>query len=121
MHPRPVDLFVDEHDPSVKEEVISSGVSYNVLGVLPPDVEPIPHPAVGLFGRHQPAQVDLKAAVARLRQRTLVNRAEAILIKQRRLSELDAYKWLRRQSMSRRRRISAVAGELEREIEGSAG
>jgi len=122
MHPRPVVLFVDEDDPSFMEEAISSGVSsYNVLGVPPPDVKPILRAAVALFRRHQQAQNDLKTAESRLRERALIDRAKAILIRQRRLSEPDAYKWLRRQAMSRGRRIIDVAGELVREMEGSAG
>jgi two-component system, response regulator / RNA-binding antiterminator len=122
MHPRPVVLFVDEDDPAFMEEAIGAGVSsYNVLGMPPPDVKPILRAAVALFRRHQQAQDDLKLAETRLGERTIIDRAKAILIKQRRLSEPDAYKWLRRQAMSRGRRIVDVAGELVRETEGNAG
>jgi response regulator NasT len=121
MHPRPVVLFVDEDDPSFMEEAIGSGVSsYNVFGVRPPDVKPILRAAVALFRRHQQAQNDLKLAELRLHERALIDRAKAILIRQRRLSEPDAYKWLRRQAMSRGHRIIDVAGDLVREMEGSA-
>lgn len=120
-HPRPVVLFVDEDDAGFMEEAISAGVSsYNVLGMPPPDVKPILRAAVALFRRHQQAQDELKQAEARLRERALVDRAKAILIRQRRLSEPDAYNWLRRQAMSRGRRIADIAGELLREMEGHA-
>jgi response regulator NasT len=121
-HPRPVVLFVDEDDPSFMEEAIGAGVSsYNVLGMPPPDVKPILRAAVALFRRYQQAQDELKLAETRLGERAIIDRAKAILIKRRRLSEPDAYKWLRRQAMSGGRRIVDVAGKLVEETEGSAG
>jgi response regulator NasT len=104
------------------EEAIGAGVSsYNAIGMPPPDVKPILRAAVALFRRHQQAQDDLKQAENRLNERSVVDRAKALLIKQRRLSEPDAYKWLRRTAMSRGRRIVDVAGELIKEAEGNAG
>jgi response regulator NasT len=110
---RPVVLFVDEDDPTFMEEAINAGVSsYNAIDMLLPDVKPILRAAVALFRRHQQAQDDLKQAEARLRERTVIGRAKAILMKQRRLSEPDAYKWLRRTAMSSARRIVDVPQEL---------
>jgi two-component system, response regulator / RNA-binding antiterminator len=77
--------------------------------------------AVALFRRYQQAQDDLKQVENRLNERTVIDRAKAILIKQRRLSEPDAYKWLRRTAMSRGRRIVDVAGEVLKEIERRTG
>jgi response regulator NasT len=122
MNMRPVVLFVDEDDPAFMEEAISAGVSsYNAMGLPPPDVKPILRAAVALFRRHQQAQNDLKLAEGRLQERAVIDRAKALLIKQRRLSEPDAYKWLRRNAMSRARRIIDVAQDLIDEIEGRAG
>lgn len=122
LNARPVVLFVDEDDPAFMEEAISAGVSsYNAIGMPPPDVKPILRAAVALFRRHQQAQDDLKQAENRLQERSVVDRAKAILIKQRRLSEPDAYKWLRRTAMSRGRRIVDVAGEIIKDTEGNAG
>ncbi|MDR3532264.1 MAG: ANTAR domain-containing protein [Rhodopila sp.] len=122
LNPRPVVLFVDEDDPTFMEEAISAGVSsYNAIGMPPPDVKPILRAAVALFRRHQQAQDDLKHAQGRLQERAIIDRAKALLIKQRRLSEPDAYKWLRRTAMSSARRIIDVANELIRDMEGSAG
>ena len=113
LNTRPVVLFVDEDDPAFMEEAIGAGVSsYNAIGLPPPDVKPILRAAVALFRRHQQAQHDLKQAESRLTERAVIDRAKAILIKQRHLSEPDAYKWLRRTAMKRGRRIVDVAGEL---------
>ena len=122
INPSPVVLFVDEDDPSFMEEAISAGVSsYNAVGMPPPDVKPILRAAVALFRRHQQAQQDLKLAENRLQERAVIDRAKSLLIKQRRLSEPDAYKWLRRNAMSSARRIVDVASDLIRDMEGNAG
>jgi two-component system, response regulator / RNA-binding antiterminator len=122
LNSRPVILFVDEDDPAFMEEAISAGVSsYNAIGMPPPDVKPILRAAVALFRRHQQARDDLRLAESRLNERSVIDRAKAILIKQRRLSEPDAYKWLRRTAMSRGRRIVDVASELIKDMEGTAG
>jgi response regulator NasT len=120
--PRPVVLFVDEDDPAFMEEAINAGVSsYNAIGMPPPDVKPILRAAVALFRRHQQARDDLKEAEARLQERAVIDKAKAILIKQRRLSEPDAYKWLRNNAMSSARRIVDVASDVVKSTEGNAG
>ena len=122
LNTRPVVLFVDEDDPAFMEEAISAGVSsYNAIGMPPPDVKPILRAAVALFRRHQQAHNDLKQAESRLKERSVIDRAKAILIKERHLSEPDAYKWLRRTAMSRGRRIVDVASEIIKGMEGNAG
>jgi response regulator NasT len=122
LNSRPVVLFVDEDDPTFMEEAITAGVSsYNAIGLPPPDVKPILRAAVALFRRHQQARDDLKDAESRLSERAVIDRAKAILIKQRRLSEPDAYKWLRRTAMSSARRIVDVASEVVKDMEGNAG
>ncbi len=119
--PRPIVLFVDQDDPSFMEEAIGAGVSsYNVLGLPPPDVKPILRSAMAMFRRHQDMREGLDRAETRLRERETIDRAKAILIKERRLDEPDAYRWLRRQSMSRGRRIFEIAQEIVRTREGDA-
>jgi response regulator NasT len=120
LNTRPVVLFVDQDDPGFMEDAITAGVSsYNAIGMPPPDVKPILRAAVALFRRHQQAHDDLKQAESRLKERSVIDRAKAILIKQRRLSEPDAYKWLRRNAMSSARRIVDVASELIKNAEGN--
>ena len=120
--PKPVVLFVDEDDAGFMEEAINAGVSsYNALGMPPPDVKPILRAAVALFRRHQQARDDLKEAESRLQERAIVDKAKSLLIRHRRMSEPDAYKWLRRNAMSSARRIVDVASDLIKEMEGNAG
>ena len=115
-NPSPIVLFVDQDDPQFMEEAISAGVSsYNVVGTPLPDVKPILRAAVALFRQHQRTRVALHSAEAKLHERTIIGQAKARLIRERRLSEPDAYRWLRRRAMSHGRRIVDIAQELLRE------
>jgi len=111
--PRPIVLFVDSDDPSFMEEAIRAGVcSYNVLDVPPPDVKPILRAAAAMFRHHQTARDGLREAEAKLRERAVVERAKAILIKTRRMAEPDAYRWLRKRAMAAGRRIPDIAQDV---------
>jgi response regulator NasT len=113
---------VDEDDPEFMEEAIDAGVSsYNAIGMLPPDVKPILRAAAALFRRHQQAWDDLREAEARLQERAIIDKAKALLIRHRRLSEPDAYRFLRRRAMSSARRIVDLASDLIETMEGNAG
>jgi response regulator NasT len=119
--PRPIALFVDQDDPQFMEAAIAAGVSsYNVIGPPPPDVKPILRAAVALFGQHQQTRTALHSAEARLHERTIVDQAKARLIRDRRLSEPDAYRWLRRNAMSSGRKIVDVARQVLRDGEEDA-
>ena len=119
-NPSPIVLFVDEDDPAFMEEAIGAGVSsYNVIGVPPPDVKPILRAATALFRRHQDARDGQTHAETKLKEREIVDRAKAILIRDRRLGEPEAYRWLRRQAMTSGKRIAEVARTVVREKEGT--
>lgn len=112
-HPSPIVLFVDRNDPAFMEAAIEAGVSsYNVVGAALPDVKPIVEAAVVMFRRYRQIETELKKAEASLKERALIDRAKAKLMQERRMSEPDAYRWLRRQAMDRGRRIADVAADL---------
>ena len=112
-------LFVDEDDPGFMYEAIRAGVcSYNVAAMLPPDVKPILRAAVALFREHQQVREELRQAETRLVERLTIDRAKAILIRQRRVAEPEAYRWLRRQAMTRGRRIADIARDIVEQEEG---
>jgi two-component system, response regulator / RNA-binding antiterminator len=119
--PRPIVLFVDQDDVAFMEEAIRAGVSsYNVLGVPPPDVKPILRAAAAMFRHHQIARAELRDAEKRLREREIVDRAKAILIRERRMGEPDAYRWLRTRAMATGRRIPDIAQEVVSREDGQA-
>ena len=111
--PRPIVMFVDQDDPAFMEAAIAAGVSsYNVVGARLPDVKPIIQAAIAMFRRFSRIEADLRRAEAGLQERAVIDRAKAMLIRTRRLSEPEAYRWLQRQAMKRSRRIADVAAEL---------
>lgn len=116
--PRPIALFVDQDDPQFMEAAIAAGVSsYNVVETPPPDVKPILRAAAALFRQHQHMRAALNSAETKLEERVIIDQAKARLIRERRLSEPDAYRWLRRNAMSRGQKIVDVARTLLREGE----
>jgi response regulator NasT len=118
--PRPIVMFVDMDDPAFMEAAIEAGVSsYNVVGTRLPDIKPIIHAAIAMFRRFRQIEAELRRAEQGLAERAVIDRAKSVLIRTRRMTEPDAYKWLRRQAMDRGRRIVDVAAELLETTDGA--
>jgi two-component system, response regulator / RNA-binding antiterminator len=112
-NPRPIVMFVDRDDRAFMEEAIAAGVSsYNVVDTAFPDIKPIVMAAVAIFRKYQQLAEDLSKARATLRERETINRAKAMLMRQRNIDEHQAYRWLRRRAMNESRRIGDIAAEL---------
>ena len=117
--PRPIVMFIDRDDPGFMAEAIAAGVSsYNVVGAGLPDVKPIIQAAIAIFARFAHLQAELRRMEANLEERAMIDRAKAVLIRTRKLSEPDAYRWLRRQAMNRGRRIAEIAAEMVEQAHG---
>jgi two-component system, response regulator / RNA-binding antiterminator len=112
-NPRPIVMFVDRDDPAFMEAAIAAGVSsYNVIDTAFPDIKPIVLAAVAIFRKHQQLADDLDKARATLWERETINKAKALLMRQRNIDEPRAYRWLRRRAMNENRRVGDVAAEL---------
>jgi response regulator NasT len=112
-NPRPIVMFVDCDDRMFMEEAIAAGVSsYNVVDTAFPDIKPIVMAAVAIFRKYQQVADDLEKAKATLLERETINRAKTLLMRQRRIDEPQAYRWLRRRAMNESRRIGDIAAEL---------
>ena len=117
--PRPIVMFVDMDDPAFMEAAIEAGVSsYNVVGTRLPDIKPIIQAAIAMFRRFRLIEGELRRAEQGLAERAVIDRAKSVLIRSRRMSEPEAYKWLRRQAMDRGRRIADIAAELLETTDG---
>ena len=115
--PRPIVLFVGADDRGFMEDAIAAGVSsYNVVGAGLPDVKPVIAAAIAMFRRFAQMEAELHRTEAVLRERTTIDRAKSMLIRTRKLSEPDAYRWLRTTAMKTGRRIADVAAELAPEL-----
>ncbi|HKM61137.1 MAG TPA: ANTAR domain-containing protein [Acidisphaera sp.] len=111
--PHPVVLFVDEDDTSFMEEAIGAGVcSYNVGSIANAEVKPILRAAVALFRQLQATRTALETAEARLRERALLDRAKQLLMRDRRLTEPQAHRWLQKRAMAGGQRMVDVAEAL---------
>jgi response regulator NasT len=113
--PRPIVMFADKDDPAFVADAIAAGVcSYNLSGVATRDMKAIVAAAVALFRRYNRVEAQLAAAQAQLEERRVVERAKAALMRNRRMTEPQAYKWLRNKAMNESRKLAEVAAEIAR-------
>jgi len=116
--PRPIVMFGADEDSAFVEEAIAAGVcSYNLSGVSPRDIRPIVMSAIALFNRYKRVEAELEATKALLDERRFIERAKAILMRNRKMTEPEAYAWLRRKAMNENRKIALVAADLVKKEE----
>jgi response regulator NasT len=112
-NPRPVVMFVDRSEPGLAEEAVRAGVAaYVVDGLAPGRVRDVLEVAMSRFALMNQLRQDLAKAKADLASRKTVERAKALLMKERGLEEEQAYKLLRKLSMDTGRPLGAVAADL---------
>jgi response regulator NasT len=109
----PIVMFASSDDPAFAEEAIAAGVcSYNLSGVAFHDVKPIMTSAIALFRRYRHIEGELAAARAQLEERRLIERAKAILMQGRKMTEPEAYRWLQKTAMDSNRKLAQVVAEF---------
>lgn len=107
---RPIVMFVDRSDPGQAQEAVRAGVAaYVVDGLATGRVRAVLELAMTRFHLMRQLRTDLDKAKADLASRRNVERAKALLMKERGLDEDAAYKLLRKLSMDTVRPLSAVA------------
>ena len=110
---RPVVMFVDRSEPGFAEEAVRAGVAaYVVDGLSPGRVRAVLEVAMSRFGLMNQLRQDLEKAQADLASRNTVEKAKALLMKERGLEEDAAYRLLRKLSMDTGRPLGAVAADL---------
>jgi len=110
---KPVAMFVDKSDAAAIGAAIEAGVSaYIVDGLRKDRVKPILDMAVLRFNAYSRLQRELDEARNALEERKLIDRAKAILIRQRGLTEEAAYTLLRKTAMNQNRRVAEIAQSL---------
>lgn len=110
---RPVAMFVDRSDAAAIEAAVEAGVSaYVVDGLRKERVKPILDMAISRFNAFSRLTRELEAARGALEDRKVIDQAKAILMRQRGLSEPDAYALLRRTAMNQNRKIAEIAQSL---------
>jgi response regulator NasT len=110
---RPIAMFVDKSDSATVQAAIDAGVSaYIVDGLRKDRVKPILDVTISRFHAFDRLQSELHAAKSALEDCKVIDQAKAILMKQRKLSEEDAYVLLRRTAMNQNRKIAELARSL---------
>jgi len=118
---RPIVMFAGTDDPAFVEEAIAAGVcSYNLSGLSLQDIKPVMSSAIALFRRYKSVETELATAKALLEERRLVERAKAILMRDKKMTEPEAYRWLQRKAMNENRKLAHVVAEIVRQEESDA-
>jgi two-component system, response regulator / RNA-binding antiterminator len=108
--PRPVALFAADAEASFVEEAIAAGVSsYHVGGLSAQAVKPVMAAAIALFRRHRQTEEAREAATVEAHERRTIEKAKSILMQQKRMTEPEAYRWLRSTAMRESRKLVLVA------------
>ena len=109
----PIVMFAGTDDPDFARQAIEAGVcSYNLSGVALEEVRPILASAIALFQRYRHVETELATAKALLEERRLLERAKAILMRDRKMTEPEAYRWLQKRAMNESRKLAQIVAEF---------
>lgn len=110
---RAVALFVDQTDDDLTQAALNAGVSaYVVDGLKMERIKPVLQTAIARFKMMRQMQSELDAAKQALEDRKTIDRAKGILMRQRGISEDEAYNLLRKTAMGQSRKVIDVAQAL---------
>jgi two-component system, response regulator / RNA-binding antiterminator len=110
---RPVAMFVDRSDRSAMEAAVDAGVSaYVVDGLKQERIRPILDMAITRFNAYSRMERELEEARSELESRKIIDRAKAILMKSKGISEDEAHALLRKTAMNQNRKMSELAQSL---------
>jgi len=108
--PRAIVMFCQDDADATISAAVKAGVSaYVVDGLQPHRIKPILQTAVARFQDFQALRQELEKAKSTLAERKIIERAKGILMKQRGITEEEAYQALRKLAMNRNKRVVDVA------------
>jgi len=111
--PRPIVLFTDDSAQATIESALRAGVSaYVVAGIQADRLQGILDVAIARFAQEQALREELQAAQTKLADRKVIDRAKGILMAQKRVSEEEAYRLLRKLAMDRNAKLLDVAQQV---------
>ena len=110
---RPVAMFVDQTDDDLTQAALAAGVSaYVVDGLTMNRIKPVLETAITRFQLVRQMQSELDAAKRALEDRKTLDRAKGILMRQRGVTEDEAYKLMRKTAMDQGLKVIDVAHAL---------
>ena len=109
-NPKPIVMFSSQEDTEMINLSVESGVSAYVVGDTEPErVKPILDAAVARFKQYQQLKTELDSTKSQLASREVVDKAKRLLIKNKSMSEQDAFHSMRKVAMDNGQRIEDVA------------
>ncbi len=110
---RPIAMFVDKSDAGMTEKAVVAGVSaYVVDGLKKERINSILELTISRFKAFNQLRDELDRTKQQLEERKLVDRAKGILMKQRSMTEEEAYALMRKTAMNENLRLSDVAQSI---------
>ncbi len=110
---RPIAMFVDRSDRASMEAAIDAGVSaYVVDGLRQERIRPILDMAISRFNAYSRMVRELEDVRSELEGRKVIDRAKAILMKSKGITEDAAHALLRKNAMNQNRKMSELAHSL---------
>ncbi|MGL4490841.1 MAG: ANTAR domain-containing response regulator [Rhizobiaceae bacterium] len=110
---RPIAMFVDRSDMASMEAAIDAGVSaYVVDGLRQERIKPILEMAISRFKAYSRMVRELEDARSELEGRKVIDKAKAILMKSKGITEDEAHALLRKTAMNQNRKMSELAQSL---------
>ena len=108
----PVVMFLDNDDPGFMQQAISAGVSsYHGQDVTPDAAKLVMHLAVAFFQRNQQVAAKLQEVEEQAAQRRTIDAAKRLLMKEGRMGEPAAHRFLQRRAMDQQKRLADVAAD----------
>jgi two-component system, response regulator / RNA-binding antiterminator len=106
-------MFTQDAKKETIREAVRAGVTaYIVDGLAAERIEPIIETAVARFEAFQSVQAELALTRNKLSERKLVDRAKGILMTEKKISEDEAYRLLRKLAMDRNTTLGSVAEQV---------
>lgn len=107
---KPIAMFVDRSDQSSMAAAVEAGVSaYVVDGLKKERIQPIVEMAVMRFNAFDRLRRERDDAVNALAERKVIDRAKGILMRQKSITEEQAYSLMRKTAMKHGRKIVDIA------------
>jgi response regulator NasT len=110
---RPIVLFTDDNDTTHVRDAVAVGVSaYIVDGLSSKRIRPILDVAMARFEYEERLRDERDLARNALQERTLIDRAKALLMQRQGLTEQEAYARLRKAAMNKGMKLAEMAQQM---------
>lgn len=108
--PKPVIMFAEKEAPKLIEQVVKAGVNAFVVNDIQAHrLRPIINIATARFNETQTLRTELKTTQAKLSDRKTIDKAKGLLMKNRDMSEDQAYQSMRKSAMDKGKSLASVA------------